>query len=253
MRNLEKTIHSERIAIARKTRTPFDDRRLFWRRVLLAVVFVIVYVALDRSSVSFQIWPGISAWYPPVGLALAMMIAFGPECAPLVTLSGAIAAAVNYDSGFFTYTFQVGNFLTTFGYTAAAYLLRRYVRLDWRLQSMRDVSWLLFLSIISSGVVGSLGATMLVVDHSATWATYADAALNWWAGDAVALSSLAPFCLVFLAPSLRRFAGVYETQEEKERERQTSRAQKRRSSRARVWEIPLFIVCIFSVLWFVRS
>lgn len=33
-----------------------------------------IYVLLDRTTVYLQIWPSISAWYPPVGFALAVMI-----------------------------------------------------------------------------------------------------------------------------------------------------------------------------------
>ena len=37
-------------------------------RLAIAIGFTILYVALDRSVVFFQLWEGISAWYPPAGL-----------------------------------------------------------------------------------------------------------------------------------------------------------------------------------------
>jgi hypothetical protein len=40
--------------------------RLFFRRLLFFFFSVIfVYVLLDRTTVILQIWPDISAWYPP--------------------------------------------------------------------------------------------------------------------------------------------------------------------------------------------
>jgi hypothetical protein len=66
---------------------------------------VIVYLAADRSTVFLQIWSGISAWYPPTGIALALLLGLGVRYAPLYVLAGLLAGRVNYHQAFFTYTF----------------------------------------------------------------------------------------------------------------------------------------------------
>jgi two-component system sensor histidine kinase/response regulator len=66
-------------------------------------------VLLDRTTVYVQILPGISAWYPPVGIALALLIGMGPRYAPLYWLAGLISAKVNYHQPFFSYIFLPGN------------------------------------------------------------------------------------------------------------------------------------------------
>jgi hypothetical protein len=43
-------------------------------RLTIAIGFTALYVVLDRSVVFFQMWEGISAWYPPAGLALALLL-----------------------------------------------------------------------------------------------------------------------------------------------------------------------------------
>ena len=65
-------------------------------RVAIAIGFTILYVVLDRSVVFFQMWEGISAWYPPAGLALALLVGLDLAYAPLLLIAGMIAACVNY-------------------------------------------------------------------------------------------------------------------------------------------------------------
>jgi hypothetical protein len=69
------------------------------------VGFVVLYVLLDRSAVFFQLWSGISAWYPPAGLNLAMLITFGSGYVPLVMLGGFLSGLVNYHQRVSTFSF----------------------------------------------------------------------------------------------------------------------------------------------------
>jgi hypothetical protein len=47
------------------------------RPALFALVYGALYIALDRSSVLAQMWPGISAWYLPAGLSVALFLSAG--------------------------------------------------------------------------------------------------------------------------------------------------------------------------------
>ena len=40
----------------------------------VAAVVCLSYFALDRITVDFQLWNNISAWYPPSGLLLAVLV-----------------------------------------------------------------------------------------------------------------------------------------------------------------------------------
>jgi len=46
-------------------------RVLLLRWMAVSVASFLAYVLLDRSTVDLQIWRGISAWYPPIGLCVA--------------------------------------------------------------------------------------------------------------------------------------------------------------------------------------
>ena len=48
----------------------FARMRVAWNpwRIGPAILFAVLYLWLDRVTVFFQMWAGVSAWYPPVGL-----------------------------------------------------------------------------------------------------------------------------------------------------------------------------------------
>ncbi len=181
------------------------------RRSLVAVCFIPLYVLLDRTTVSFQIWTEISAWYPPTGLALALLIGLGWRYAPVILVAEAIASTVNYHLPVRTYSFLAGNTEFVMMYGAAAVVLRRVVKIDWRLRSMKDVTWLMVIGISTSCIVAFVGTRFLMADHLIPGKQYLLAAMNWWVGDAVAIGSIVPFCLIYVIPGLRRFLGYSES------------------------------------------
>jgi hypothetical protein len=60
-----------------------------WRRVFVCVAFFAGYVVLDRATLAFQLFHGIGAWYPPVALSVAVLLALGPAYAPVMWLAAA--------------------------------------------------------------------------------------------------------------------------------------------------------------------
>ena len=186
------------------------NRRWKLRKLLVAVCFVVVYVLLDRSTVSFQIFTEISAWYPPTGLALAALIGFGLAYAPVILIAECIASILNYHQPLHSYIFLVGNIEFVAGYAVAAQILRRVVKIDWHLRTVRDVMWLLVVAYCTACGEAFLGALFLTADHLVPAHRYLQAAMNWWTGDAVAIGSIVPFFLIYFLPGLRRFAGYPE-------------------------------------------
>ncbi len=189
-----------------------DSERIFaLRRYLISFVLIVVYILADRSTVFLQIWSSISAWYPPAGIALVMLIGMGARYVPVLVLAGVIAAKLNYHTATLSYTFLFANLVIILGYAGTAVILQRVVKINWRLTSIRDVLSLLFVALPTAAIVAMAGTLLLVLDHSVPRAEYVKAALNWWIGDAVAIACFTPFCLVFLMPGMRRFAGLAHT------------------------------------------
>jgi PAS domain S-box-containing protein len=229
---------------------PESDRVFALRKYLLCVVFVFVYLAADRSTVFLQIWSGISAWYPPTGIALALLLGLGVRYAPLYVLAGILAGRVNYHQAIFTYTFVLGDPLIFGTYTLAAKLLRDVFKIDWRLTSIRDVMVLVFVALPASGIAAALGTLMITLDHAVPWNEYVKASLNWWVGDAVAIACLTPFCLVFVMPGVRRFVGFVQTAADEESDSQANSIHEGHGS-SWIIESICFLTIIAGALWFV--
>ena len=210
--------------------------------------FVVVYVLVDRTTVSFQIWNEISAWYPPTGLALAALIGLGWRYAPVILLAECIASYLNYHLPIRSYSFLIGNAEFISVYTAAAVVLRRVVKIDWRLRTMRDVMWLLLVATCAACVVAFVGTRFLMADHLIPASGYLLATMNWWVGDAVAIGSIVPFSLIYIVPGLRRYMG-YSKKNGKAREAAHKAGRHELQGFGRAVETGLFAAGIAAVLW----
>jgi len=247
-----------------RVNAPVENRRLpsrktvrFWsrpivRRTVVGVVFTLSYVWLDRTTVNFQMWSGISSWYPPSGLAFAMLLGMGLGYAPLIFFASLIAAKVNYHQETLSYSFLLAAPVISAGYAGAAVILRRVAKIDWRLRTMRDVMWMLFVVLPTACVVAITGTVLLVLDHAIPWHEFLKATLNWWIGDAVALASVTPFCLVYVLPPVRKFLGKDQRKNEDQVERFTAAQHAWRGTR-RLLESTAFALSILAVLWVVLS
>ena len=71
-------------------------RAPLFKQLLLAIVFLALFLVTDGSSTAAQAWEGAPPTYLPTGLALALLLYGGKRCVPLVFLSTLVAASVNY-------------------------------------------------------------------------------------------------------------------------------------------------------------
>jgi PAS domain S-box-containing protein len=178
-------------------------------RIGPAILFALLYLLLDRVTVFFQMWAGVSAWYPPVGLELALLIGFGLSYAPLMFVTGVIATILNYHQSPHTLAFWAVNLAVVSGYSATAAILRRILRSESPFQRLSDVFRYLCVAMGGAVCVAAAGAFTLTWDGSIRRADYPKAALNWCVGDSVALVCLTPFLLFHLMPWLHERAEFY--------------------------------------------
>jgi PAS domain S-box-containing protein len=178
-------------------------------RIGPGIVFVVAYVLLDRTTVYFQMWSGVSAWYPPVGLALGMLVGMGLAYAPLMLIAGVIAGIVNYHQSPNTATFWVINFLVVGAYSGAAYLLRRVLRAESPFQRLGDVFRYVAVALGVASCIAPLGALSLLWTDLIHRGDYIKASLNWFIGDSVALLCVTPFLLIHVMPWVRERGEQY--------------------------------------------
>ena len=179
----------------------------FWngRRAAVGLVFVALYVTLDWVSLSVERWHGISAWYPPVGLALAILAGVDLWFAPLMLIGSFLASVVNDGQSPLTYTFWFSNTVMVLTYTIAAAVLQKILGAERKLQSLRKVLWYVSVVGCASLIDATVGRLAFIWDKTLAVSSYPKAAMDWCIGDAVALMSLTPFLLAAVVPRVRKY------------------------------------------------
>ena len=173
----------------------------------LCAAYVLVHTLLHLTAGWFEVQPGISTsiWYPPSGLAFALLVLLGPRYAPVVFLANFATAWTSASaSAFWSVIFFPA--LLTLNYTAAAWLVRRW--LGPRLLPGDPRATAIFCAMI---VVPPLVATLVGTAIATVMSPHLDSfslsrflrsVLDWWIGDATGLLTVVPVAMVFVGPWL---------------------------------------------------
>ena len=184
---------------------PIDWRRQILGHTLVSVLFVLLFLLLNRPEVIFFSRIGLVAWYPAIGLSMALMLGVSPWYALLVCISGALAGTLIYGAPAMSF----GNTIDAMGaaacYGAAAYVLRGPLQIDFELRRRRDVVRFVLVSAMAAAVATIIGVACLIADRSITPGEYRSATVVWFLGDAVGLVGIAPFLLVHIFPHVRNW------------------------------------------------
>jgi integral membrane sensor domain MASE1 len=180
------------------------DRTILTKPRLLCATYVLVHTLLHVSAGWFEVEPGIaiSIWYPPCGLALALLVLLGPRYAPVVFLTNFATAWTGASAGaLWTAIFFPG--LLTVTYAAAAWAVRRW--LGPRLLPGGARGTFVFCATIIgaplvAATVGTAVSSALHPTQSATWLGFLLSVRDWWIGDASGLLTVVPVAMVFAGP-----------------------------------------------------
>jgi PAS domain S-box-containing protein len=172
-------------------------------RIVLGVVFVALHLSLDRATVVSHMWVGTDVWYPPAGLALALLMGLGVSYAPLIFVSGFLTSVINYHLPVFGGNIWYVNGVIAVWYGGVAIVLRRYLRVDGAFRSLQDVFRYVFVVLGSTLGLAFCGAFSFLWSKQIQLSGYGSSVLNWWVGDSVALFCLTPFLLVYVMPWLQ--------------------------------------------------
>ncbi len=160
----------------------------------LACVLVAYFIA-GKIGLSVPFTSGnVSPVWPPSGIALAALLAWGYWVWPGIALA---AFLVNFFSPIPHGTalgIALGNTLAAL---AAAFLIRRVANFR-DLRHLRDVFALICLAaILSTTISASIGVASLFFGGVQPWSTYASAWAVWWLGDAMGVLLVTPLILTF--------------------------------------------------------
>jgi diguanylate cyclase (GGDEF)-like protein/PAS domain S-box-containing protein len=182
-----------------------QSRRVIIRHALVSLSFVLLYLLLNRPEIVFFYRIGFVAWYPAIGLVMALVLGVSPWYALLACFSDALAGRVIYGQAVMSFSNAVDAGGIAICYGAAAYVLRGPLHIDLGLSRRRDVVRYVFVSATAAVVATIIGVACLIADHSITWSEYKSSALGWFLGDAIGLVGIAPFLLVHVFPHVRNW------------------------------------------------
>lgn len=179
--------------------------RTVLRHALVSLSFVLLYVLLNRPEVILFSRIGFVAWYPAIGLGMALMLGVSPWYALLVCFADAFAGRVIYAQPVLSFSNTIDAAGIAICYGAAAYVLRGPEQIDLELRRRRDVVRYVLASGAAAVAATIIGVACLIADHSITWGEYKSSALGWFFGDAIGLVGIAPFLLVHVLPHVRKW------------------------------------------------
>ncbi len=182
----------------------FDLPR-FFRWVLVLILYLITFSALDQLAQRLQLFSGVVAWYPPDGLSLAFLLTFGSGFTPVFTLASLISSLIIYRFSTPLGPILVWAVILSALYGIDALFLRHRVHIDAQLQNLRDTLWLILSSAIVSTILALIAVTTFVGYGSIPASQYFHAFLEWWIGEMVGVLAFTPFLLVHVMPWLKRF------------------------------------------------
>lgn len=173
------------------------------RRMALAGLFVLAYVALDRVSFihSFQAL-NITPWNPPPGLGLAVLLLAGPRWAPLMALAALAADMAVRGVPAQWWVAPGADAAMATVYAGVAWGLRCCAGFDPALTGLRHV-----LVLLAGAVAGAaLAALGYVGVHTLSGGVPLDllatALSRYWVGDMIGIAVFTPAILVFRRPAM---------------------------------------------------
>jgi signal transduction histidine kinase/ActR/RegA family two-component response regulator len=140
---------------------------------------------------------GVTPFWPPAGIALALLLLWGRHVWPGILL-GAIAADVSL--GLSLPSILIDAAANTIETLTAATLLARWPGFDSRLERPRDLTALLLsaaLATLIGAVIGTTGLWLAGITHPKTVMAFVTRLSTWWLGDMMGVLVLSPPLLIW--------------------------------------------------------
>ncbi|HYP17358.1 MAG TPA: response regulator [Opitutus sp.] len=171
------------------------------RAAAVYVVYFLLHAGFDASARLFEVSPGVSIWYPPAGLALALATIAGLRCAPVVL-------AAQLYSGFVTsmspasWSQAALPVLITMVYVGTGSLARRWFGAVPKPTRPLEMAGLIGLYLAAPLLAATLGSALVVAAKHIAVAELPRVAFGWWIGDLTGVLTVVPIALVHIAPRL---------------------------------------------------
>lgn len=181
-----------------------------WRRMaVLALGYIMAWVALWHTANVFNWMTGVDLWIPCAGLTFALLLNYGGRALPLPLLAALLAGWPGWSGEHWLYSLAA-SWAPLLGYLIAAYILRHCPGGKrpgaWRFDDPRRVA-----AFLGAAALGALFAALANAPLSQA-AGGSPPGLPWlemvgrnWVGHFIGITTLAPLVLLFVAPIARRW------------------------------------------------
>ena len=175
------------------------------RRPILAVTYIVGYVALDWASYVYPYGAfGITPWNPPAGLSFALVLVLGRGFIPFLLAAPLLADYLVRGWPLDTRLDLAASGGAAIVYAATLYwLTASWVRFDASLGSLRDIIVLIAVALSSAAVAALAFVVPLASSGTLSPVDFWPAAIRFWIGDAIGIVVFTPFLLLVATGRLR--------------------------------------------------
>ncbi|MBD2213684.1 MASE1 domain-containing protein [Nostoc linckia FACHB-104] len=171
-----------------------------YRRLVMTFVGLLALILAHKMALIYQIQPGISLWFPPSGVAIALTFWFGPYG---ILLTGVASLLMSRFWGLDGWE-QLISLVDVIEPTVAWLLYRRFNQGSLKLNSLKDAAiFTLSVPIVASACLAVVGSLAWVAVGKMPAATLAQNIPHWWLGNAIGVMAITPTALLVLTPYLQ--------------------------------------------------
>ncbi len=138
-----------------------------------------------------------SAFWPPTGLSIALLLLFGYEILPAIFLGAYFVNVTTTSLIASSFFIALGNTLEAF---LAVFLIRKYTNGIRVFESSKGVLAYLAIASVSTLLSATIGVTALTFFSLNPLSNYGHVWFTWWIGDLVSALKFAPLILVWSTP-----------------------------------------------------
>jgi signal transduction histidine kinase/CheY-like chemotaxis protein/integral membrane sensor domain MASE1 len=164
-------------------------------------VYFLLHLAFDLAARIFEVADGVSLWYPPVGLVLALAIIVGPRAFPVALAANLFTAFVTSASPATLSQLLLPLLITSIYVGAGALVRRRFGPLPVPNGTLQTAE-LITLHLAAPVCAACLGTTIATITGQFAWSEFARLSFGWWIGDLIGVLTITPLCLAHVAPRL---------------------------------------------------
>jgi len=162
------------------------------------MVVAIIYHLAARLGLSLAyVQANTSPVWPPTGISIAILLIFGLDLWPGVSLGVLLGSIFTGAPIFLALGMSVGNTLEA---VLIALFLKRIVKFHPEMNHVQDVLHLLLASLIGTMISATIGTISLAVINRLDWNTLQIIWITWWIGDLLGALVITPFLLVWVNP-----------------------------------------------------